>query len=196
MLVAPGEIDERVLERHRLGDEPFLLCPGATRDKKRLDRVLAGLARVVERRAGSLGLVVTGPETKDLQRALGRASSAGLSRWISTLGEVPDSELASLMRLAACVPALSDSEGFALPVLEALSCGTPVVVPPGTAQSEVGGAEATLVDPDDPEALADAFLDAVATRERRRYAIAASVESRTWDRTAETIEAVWQELVQ
>ncbi|MEX1025355.1 MAG: glycosyltransferase [Planctomycetota bacterium] len=190
----PGVVDEAVLERFRLGAEPFLLAPGATREKKRLDLVLAGMERLHRRGDLRLGLVVTGRETADLRRSLGQASTAGLNRWISTLGEVTDDELAALMRLAACVPVLSASEGFALPVLEALASGTPVVVPPASAQAEVAGAAGTVVDPRDADALADAFGEAVATRGRRRYALAESVAGRTWDRTAEALEALWREL--
>lgn len=191
----PGTVDESMLERYRLSSEPFLLAPGATRRKKRLDRVLHGLARSVERLDEPLSLVVTGPSTKDLERDLGLASQLGLSRWVSTLGDVPDDDLAALMRLAVGVPVLSESEGFALPVLEALACGTPVIVPHGSAQAEVAGTNALLVDPDRPDELADAFAKARRERERQRYPLAASVSHRTWDATAEAIEAVWKELV-
>lgn len=192
-----GTVDEGVLERYRLSSEPFILCPGATRQKKRLDRVIAGLERFIAKGKGeaSLGLVVTGPHTKDLERDLGRVSRAGLSRWVSTLGEVGDDDLAALTRLAACVPVLSDSEGFALPVLEALACGTPVIVPTNSAQAEVAGANGIVVDPDDADALAQAFVQARDNRERQRYQLAASVREQTWHRTAEQIEALWQELL-
>ena len=75
-----------------------------------------------------------------------RAAGAGSTSqgWV---GEVPDSELAALYRGARCLVYPSLYEGFGLPVLEAMACGTPVVTSRGTAIEEVAGGAAVLVDP-------------------------------------------------
>ena len=189
-----GQVDEVLLERWRLPDGPFALCPGAVRAKKNLAAVLHGIARLRERSAPPLHLVVTGEASADLRRDLGLAQRLGLARFISTPGTIPEPELPGLLRLAAVVPCLSRSEGFGLPVLEALACGTPVVVPHGSVQAEVAGEHAFLVDAQDPDSVADALSRAVQQREQLRYRLPQRAQAFTWERTAEGLERVWEHI--
>ena len=89
---------------------------------------------------------------------------------------------------------LSKSEGFGLPVLEALACGTPVIVPMNSAQSEVAGEHGILVDPNSPASIADAMERAVREREELRYQLPARAEELSWSACAERIEGYWKEL--
>jgi glycosyltransferase involved in cell wall biosynthesis len=73
------------------------------------------------------------------------------------LGFVDDEELPALYRGASALVTLSFHEGFALPVLEAMSCGTPVVAGSNTAFPETLGDAGLLVDAGDPLAAADAM---------------------------------------
>jgi glycosyltransferase involved in cell wall biosynthesis len=191
---APGTVDEVVLARYRLAEGPLGVCVGAVREKKNLAAVLHGLARLHERGGPKLTLVITGPDTRDLRRDLGLASQLGLARWISTPGEVEEQDLPALLRLAAVVPVLSRSEGFGLPALEALACGTPPLVPRASAQAEVAGERGIAVDPDDPDSVADGLLQAIETREELRYVLAERAREFTWERTAASIAAVWKSL--
>ena len=189
-----GQVDEVLLERWRLPDGPFALCPGAVRAKKNLAAVLHGLARLLERDGSTLHLIVTGEASADLRRDLGLAQRLGLGRFISTPGTIPEHELPGLLRLAAVVPVLSRSEGFGLPVLEALACGTPVIVPQGSVQAEVAGEHAFLVDADDPDSVAEALKRAAAQRERLRYLLPERARAYTWERTAQGIESAWESI--
>jgi len=188
------EVDERVLARYRLGEEPFVFAPGATRAKKNLPALLHGLAE--RRRVGlePLRVVVTGAETPALRAALGLASRLGLARWVTTLDEVAEEDLPALYRLARAVPVLSLSEGFGLPVLEALACGTPVLVPSGSAQAEVAGPAGLVLQSSDPGAVAAALERALRERATLRPAGLARAGELTWDAAAQRIEALWSEL--
>ena len=83
-------------------------------------------------------------------------------RW---LGHVPDEELARLYRGARCVAYPSLYEGFGIPVLEAMACGTPVVTSRGGATEELADGAAVLVDPRDPAAIAAGIERATWQRE-------------------------------
>lgn len=189
-----GTLDEPLLARYRLPDGPLAICLGANRPKKNLAAVLHGLEQVHQRGAVQLHLVISGADSPQLRKDLGLVSRLGLTRWVSTPGEIPEEDLPGLLRLAAVVPVLSRSEGFGLPALEALACGTPVVVSAGSAQSEVAGSAGIEVDPDDPGSVADGFERAVATREAVRYSLPEHVAPFRWERTAEAIEKIWERL--
>jgi len=106
--------------------------------------------------AAGLSLVVAGP-AKDpaLARELER-------RGAILRGYVPKEELAKLYRGAACLVFPSRYEGFGLPVLEAMACGTPVVSSNRSSLPEVVGDAAITVDPADTSALADAIVSVIA----------------------------------
>ncbi len=193
-LPEPGTVDEVVLGKYRLGADPIALCPGAVREKKNLAAVLRGLAEVRKRHGPRIQLVVTGPQTQDLRRDLGLVSQLGLSRFVSTPGELDDRDLAALLRLASVVPVLSRSEGFAFPVLEALASGTPAVVARDTAQAELAGPAGIVVDADNPASVADGLVRAVMERESLRFECVERAAPFTWERCAEQVEQLWQEL--
>lgn len=190
----PGVVDEALIERYRLGEDPFALCLGAVREKKNLAAVLNGLAALRDRRTHTLRVFVTGEDTPQLRRDLGLASKLGLARWVQTLGDVDEADLPGLLRLASVVPVLSRSEGFGLPALEALACGTPVLVPPDSAQAEVAGEHGIVADPGDPEAVANGLARALDEREALRYVLPTRAAELSWDACAAKVEALWKEI--
>jgi glycosyltransferase involved in cell wall biosynthesis len=108
------------------------------------------------------------------------------------VGYVPEPLLAGLYAgaLAFAMPSLY--EGFGLPCLEAMACGTPVVASDRAALPETCGDAALLADPTDPEAFAAALVRA-ATDAAERTRLAAAGRERaaafTWQRTAELTDA-------
>jgi len=157
-------------------------------------------------RAGYVLAVATLEPRKNLERAVQAARLAGrelrvvgargwggiaVEGWV---GEVPDAELAALYRGASCVLYPSLYEGFGLPVLEAMACGTPVVTSRGTAMEEVAGGAAVLVDPSDPASIADGIAEA----DRRSGELVRLGLERasgfTWDVAADAVESLWREL--
>jgi alpha-1,3-rhamnosyl/mannosyltransferase len=190
----PLVVDEAALTRYRLGEDPFVFCPGAVRAKKNLAAVLYALAERAQRKQEPLRLLVTGGDSPALRSDLGLASKLGLDRWVTMLDEVAEADLPSLYRLARAVAVLSHSEGFGLPVLEALASGTPVLVPRASAQAEVAGAAGIVVDPRSPGSVADGLEHALAQRADLRARALERARGFTWDAAAQKIEALWQEL--
>lgn len=189
-----GEIDEVALGHYRLGEAPYLLALGAVRPKKGLARVLRGMAAMKAGGEEPPPLVVTGPDTQQLRRDLGLASQLGLARYVTTLDSIEAAHLPALLRMALAVPVLSVSEGFGLPVLEALACGTPAIVPRDSAQCEVAGSAGLVVDADDASQVADAFRRARDDRERWYEDGPERAALFTWDAAAEIVERTWLEL--
>lgn len=189
-----GTVDEVVLGKLRLGQDPLALCVGAVREKKNLAAVLHGLAEVRKRHGPRIQLVVTGDVTAQLRRDLGLASKLGLARYVSTPGALDDRDLASLMRVATCVVVLSKSEGFAFPVLEGLASGAVVVVQRSSAQAELAGAVGIAVDAADSGSVADGLIHACAERETRRFDAVERAAQFSWDACAQRVEALWMSL--
>jgi alpha-1,3-rhamnosyl/mannosyltransferase len=126
-------------------------------------------------------------------RVAGAAGWGGIAAegWV---GEPSDEVLAALMRGARCLVYPSLYEGFGIPVLEAMACGTPVVTSRGGATEEVAGGAAVLVDPRDPASIAAGIEEAG----RRRDALVELGRARasmfTWRRSADVVEDLWREL--
>lgn len=110
------------------------------------------------------------------------------------VGEPTDTELAALLRGARCLVYPSLYEGFGLPVLEAMACGTPVVTSIGGATEEVAGGAAVLVDPRDPASVAAGIEEADRRRDELRAAGLVRARSFTWRRSADLVEALWRDV--
>jgi glycosyltransferase involved in cell wall biosynthesis len=150
--------------------------------------------------------VATLEPRKNLARAVEAAREAGVELRVvgargwggvevdGWVGEIPDAELAALYRGAGCLLYPSLYEGFGLPVLEAMACGTPVVTSVGTAMEEVVGGAAVLVDPLDIASIAGGIRDALGRREELVPAGLARAGEFTWQRAADAVVELWGEL--
>ena len=175
---------ERITVAHHGIDPAF--TPGGRRDsyalfvgssQPRKDPLAAADAAA----AAGLRLVVAGP-TRDAALA-----EELMRRGADLRGYLDKPALADLYRGAACLVLPSRYEGFGLPVLEAMACGTPVVVAPEPALREVAGDAAIYAD--GPE-LADALRRAIRERDRLAAAGLERVKAFSWRETARrTLEA-------
>lgn len=109
-------------------------------------------------------------------------------------GRVTDEELAALYRGARCLVFPSLYEGFGLPVLEAMACGTPVVTSRGGATEEVAGGAAVLVDPCDAAAIAAGIGAAAARRDELRSLGLRRAQEFRWADAADVVETLWRDL--
>jgi glycosyltransferase involved in cell wall biosynthesis len=168
---------------------PYLLYVGNRKPHKNLMRLVQAFARV--REDVSLHLVMPGAPEPELV-ALARAE--GIDSRLVFLGTVPDEWLAEVYRGAVALVFPSLYEGFGLPPLEAMACGTPVVSSTGTSLAEVVGDAALEIDPLEVDSIAHGIErivgdDGLRTQLRERGLTRAKRFS--WERTA---ELTWQTL--
>jgi glycosyltransferase involved in cell wall biosynthesis len=182
--------DEALRESYQLPAEPFALCLGANRAKKNLPSVLHGID-ALRGRGTPLHLVVTGRRTEALENDLQLASRLALAKYVHTPGEIAEHHLPALLRMASVVAVLSHSEGFGFPVLEAMSCGTPVVVPVRSAQAEVAGDVGIEVDTRSEAAVAAGLWRATREREALRPRLLERAKKFSWERCARQVEELW-----
>jgi glycosyltransferase involved in cell wall biosynthesis len=160
----------------------YVLAVSTLEPRKNFDRLLEGF-----RRTGLEGLElrVVGGE------GWGEVNVEG--ERVRRLTNVDDEELASLYRGAAAVAYVSLYEGFGLPVLEAIACGTPVVAPAGRPYDEFAHGIAFEVDPRDVDSIAHGIQQAVASGSQPVGVQRAA--DFTWERAVKAHVELYEELV-
>ena len=143
-----------VRRRHGL-PEDYVLSVGTIEPRKNALILLQALAALPPDQRPFL--VMVGRPTGYLRQLETLAHQAGLDRSWRVLTGVPPEDLPALYQGATLFLYPSRFEGFGIPVLEALRSGVAVVTSTGSCFAEVGGAAARYLDPDDPEALAEAM---------------------------------------
>jgi glycosyltransferase involved in cell wall biosynthesis len=127
--------------------------------------------------------------------AIDRAIAGARKKNLRVTGYVSEDEKVALYRGADAFVYPSIAEGFGLPVLEAMACGTPVVTTMGSAPEEVASGSALLVPPQDVTALRDALQrvlsDATLAADLRRRGVERA-QGHTWTDTARKTVDVWR----
>jgi glycosyltransferase involved in cell wall biosynthesis len=177
--VTPHGVDPAFTANGR-GEGGYLLFVGAIQERKN-PRAAAEAAREL-----GMALLVVGPER-----------DAALARELEGLGAelrgyVSKPELAELYRSAACLVLPSRFEGFGLPVLEAMACGTPVVAFADPALVEVAADAAVYAEPAD---LAGAILHALDRRDELRAAGLVRAQQFSWRETARRTVEVYRQVL-
>lgn len=192
---APLRPDESVpvIGRYGLSHHGYLLFVGNIEPRKNLLALLEAYGRM---RAGtrlSPRLVIVGGPGW-MNRPIHKAAAASpFAADIVFPGHVPEADLPALMSGALAFVYPSLYEGFGLPLLEAMACGTPVITSNRSSLPEVAGDAALLVDPDDRSALAEAMTritEDEALRETLRERGLRRARRYSWDETARmTVDA-------
>lgn len=133
-------------------EEPFVLYVGSNKPHKNLPRLLEAWYQA--RLPGTL--VIAGSWEEQFAESKARADDLELSN-VRFLGPIPEADLPALYAAAAIFVFPSLYEGFGLPVIEAMACGTPVLCADSSSLPEVAGEAALLFDPRDTAALAAAL---------------------------------------
>jgi glycosyltransferase involved in cell wall biosynthesis len=143
--------DDRVLDRHGLRGQRFLLAVGSDNPTKNHAALLAAFARLTD--LPGLRLVLAGGRNHAVFAGQVRDDSSGVVR----VGELGDAPLKALYTNALALVFPSLYEGFGLPPLEAMACGCPVAAARAASMPEVCGGAALYFDPLDVDDMAAAL---------------------------------------
>lgn len=161
---------------------PYLLCVSNRKLHKNEFRTVEAFA--LSGLAATIRLVFTGKPTPELADCIERNHVAGRVQFV---GLIPDAQLPSLYHSAQALVFASLYEGFGLPVLEAMACGTPVVTSNTSALPEIAADAALLVDPTSVEQIAAALqriMNDTSLRQQLRRKGLAQAAQFSWASTA------------
>jgi len=171
----------RVRARYRL-PESFVLFVGTIEPRKNLPVLAAAVAS-----SGiDMPLLAAGAD--------GWGDVAVEASAVQFLGFVAPADLPAVYSLATVFAYPSLSEGFGLPVAEAMAYGTPVVTSRGTSTEEVAGGAAVLVEPDDVESIAAGLREAIDRRDDLTVRGLARAALLSWDVTVQATVAAYREV--
>ena len=182
----PDETRARV--HARLGVEGRYVLYVSNHQRKKNTEGLVDAFAEVAREDPSVVLVLTGRGGRSFDLVEALIAKHGLEERVRVLGHVPDDDLPDLYRAAAAFALPSLHEGFGIPVLEAMACGTPVLASDVYALPEVCGDAAELVDPYDTPAIARGLRRVLSDPERAEELRRRGLERAamfTWRRSAE-----------
>ena len=179
--------------------EHFILFLGTLEPRKNIVRLLEAYALWLHGRPASAKdvptLVIAGAKGWFYETIFARVNELGLAEHVIFPGFVPTEELPWWYRAAELFVYPSLFEGFGLPVLEAMACGTPTITSNASSLPEVAGDAALLIDPEDTEGLAGAMAHVLAEPEVAAKMRAAGLRQAarfSWARTAAQTAAVYR----
>ena len=178
---------------------PYLLAVGVIEPRKNFPRLIDAFSRFRVRTGLNYDLVIAGGNGWLSDETYREAERSPFSANVRFTGYVPDEHLAALYSGAEVFAYPSLYEGFGLPVLEAMACGTTVVCANTSSLPECAGDAALLFPPDDPDAIA-ARLEEACTSETLRTELVRRGEQRValfqWERAAERLIEIYERVGQ
>ena len=160
-----NESESHPLNHYQL-PQRYILNVGSIEARKNVLQAVEALHLLPD----DVALVIVGRHTPYTDRVLQYVHEHHLDQRVRVLHGVPDELLPALYAMAEAFVYPSVYEGFGIPIIEAISCGLPVVACTGSCLEEAGGPDSTYVAPGDVEAMADAIrhsLKGAKDRERR-----------------------------
>ena len=174
---------------------PLVLYVGRLDPYKNVPALVEAFARVREQLPPKARLRIVAPEDPRYPEARQAVQRLQLGTHVDWVTNASGDALVEEYRRAAVLVLASKYEGFGLPVVEAMACGTPVICSTTSSLPEVAGTAGWLVRPGDPRALSDALVQVVGSPDLRRGMSAAGIAQArhfSWDRCAQDTLIVYE----
>lgn len=170
-------------------EREYILALGSIQPRKNLVRLINAYSSLWKERQNLAmpQLVIAGKRGWREGETMRAAELSAAAHDIRFIGYVVEADLPELFSGAMCFAYPSYFEGFGLPVLEAMQCGTPVIAGNRTSLPEVAGEAALLVDPFDETVIADALRNLIENPDRRNDLRVKGIERAkqfSWQQTA------------
>lgn len=178
--------------------ERFILYLGTLEPRKNVDGLIEAYALWCKRTPQPPPLIVAGGKGWFYQTIFERVEALGLTDRVFFPGYVPQAELPLWYNAASLFVYPSRFEGFGLPVLEAMACGTPVITSNVSSLPEVAGSAGALVDPNNSEQLVDMMAGVMANQDKQVAMREAGLVQATqfrWEKAAHETVAVYQHVL-
>jgi glycosyltransferase involved in cell wall biosynthesis len=185
-----------VRRQYGLPDQ-FLIFVGTIEPRKNLTRLVEAI-QFLHDQGIRVPLVIVGAKGWLYDDFFRRLDELEVRGCVLFPGYVPSADLPALYTAATAAVMPSVYEGFGLPVLEAMACGTPVVSSNASCLPEIGGSAALWFDPYDVSEMAEAIRTVWTDGDRRARMSATGLEQAgkfTWDRAAQETLAVYEHLL-
>lgn len=192
----PGVITE-IRNNYSIGQGPYVFSVGTVQPRKNYVRLVQALA-ALRAEGYDLSLVIAGGKGWLDNPIYDAIRDSGMADFVHLIGFVDESDLPGLYSGAVCSAFPSLYEGFGLPILEAMACGTPVMTANVSSLPEVAGDAALMVDPYDTEAIASAIQRLVDDEALRTTLIQAGYERAgqfTWEAAARHLKQVYEQVL-
>lgn len=164
---SPASNEEKLRVRNKFNlNIPFILFIGAIEPKKNLELLLKAFY-LCQKEKSNLHLVIAGKKAWKYQTVFAQIEQLNLGEKIRFLDFIPYEDLPALYSSAEVFVFPSRYEGFGLPPLEAMKCGTPVITSNISSLPEIVGEEGMMVSPDDHEELAESILKILSDQQLR-----------------------------
>ncbi len=188
------EAAARVADRFGIA-QPYLLFVGTIEPRKNVEALAMAFKRIA--RDSNHQLVVAGSVGWNADAALAALNDPAIAARVTRLGYVPSDDLAALYSAADALVLPSHYEGFGLPVVEAMTCGCPVITSNVSSLPEAGGDAAVYCDPGDTDSLAQAIQRVLSDPDLRSRMIASGYEQArrfSWRNCAEATYRAYGEV--
>ncbi len=167
--------------------EDFILYVGGFSPRKNILGLIEAFSQLIKKDNYNLKLVITGKHGKSYDIYKNRTIELGIESSVLFPGFIPLNHMPIMYNAALCLAYPSFYEGFGLPPLECMACGTPVISSNTTSLPEVLGDSALLINPQDIEELYQAFVALIEDKELQRELIKKGLERSfefNWNKTA------------
>ncbi|UTF59569.1 glycosyltransferase family 1 protein [Gilvimarinus sp. DA14] len=182
-----------------LEKQHYFLFVGTPEPRKNLPRLLEAYAKACHAQPDFPSLAIAGGQGWGGENLEAQITDLKISGRVHLLGQVSDTMLATLYANALCLVMPSLYEGFGLPIVEALQHGLPILTANLSSMPEVAGAAGLLVDPLEPDSIANGLQRVALDKALRENLIKAAADLAplySWDRAAESTLAVLLEAAQ